>query len=284
MIHAVDKEGLKNIFRYVNEARGVDFALYRHATIARKLELRLAETGNQSYRNYLSYLESHPEELDKLIRTLTIKVSNFFRNPLVYELLFTSVIPELISEFGMLKIWSLGCAFGEEPYSTAILVRELLKREKRNFDVKILGTDIDAGAIEKGILGEYPGRELEEVKKKYLDSCFQKVVIKAAPVANESTYRINNEIKSMVMLECADIIKKLEAKRKQRSTFHLVLCRNVLIYMDKTLQQDILRNISGLIPEKGHLVIGESETVPPIGKDEFRQVFPGVKIFRKISG
>jgi chemotaxis protein methyltransferase CheR len=283
-IPATDKEGLKGILGYVNEARGVDFGLYRHATVTRKLELRLAETGSHDYRNYLSYLQSHPDELDKLIRALTIKVSNFFRNPLVYELLFASILPELISEFGLLKIWSLGCAYGEEPYSIAILIRELLRRDRGNFDVKILGTDIDAGAIEKGILGEYAGGELEEVKKKYLDSCFQKVARQAPPVAHESVYRINNDIKSMVRLECADIIRGLEAKKKQRGTFNLILCRNLLIYMDKALQQSILQNIADLIPEKGYLVIGESETVPSAVKDVFRQVFPGLKIFRKTAG
>ncbi|MDA8241015.1 MAG: protein-glutamate O-methyltransferase CheR [Nitrospiraceae bacterium] len=282
-IPAIDKEGLKSIFEFVNEIRGVDFALYRHATVTRKLELRLSETGSHDYRIYLSYLKSHPDELDKLIRALTIKVSNFFRNPLVYELLFASVLPDLISEFGFLKIWSLGCAYGEEPYSVAILVRELLRRDRGNFDVKILGTDIDAGAIEKGVLGEFAEGELEEVKKKYLDSCFREVVRQDPPVGHESAYWINNEIKSMVKLECADIVMGLEAKKKQGSNYNLILCRNVLIYMDKVLQQSILRNISDLIPLKGYLVIGESETLPSSGKDEFSQVFPGMKIFRKTA-
>lgn len=210
-------------------------------------------------------------------------MSNFFRNPLVYELLFASVLPDLISEFGFLKIWSLGCAYGEEPYSVAILIRELLRRDRGNFDVKVLGTDIDAGAIEKGVLGEFAEGELEEIKKKYLDSCFREVARQDPPVGHESVYRINNEIKSMVRLECADIVMGLEAKKKQRSNYNLILCRNVLIYMDKVLQQNILRNISDLLPIKGYLVIGESETLPSSGKDEFSQVFPGMKIFRKTA-
>ncbi|MGE5299455.1 MAG: hypothetical protein ACM3MB_00640 [Acidobacteriota bacterium] len=79
-IPAIDKEELKSIFEFVNEIRVVDIALYRHATVTRKLELRLAETGSLDYRICLSFLKSHPDELDKLIRALTIKVSNLFRN------------------------------------------------------------------------------------------------------------------------------------------------------------------------------------------------------------
>jgi chemotaxis protein methyltransferase CheR len=279
----LDRKALKLIFEYVNEHRGVDFALYRHATVTRKLDLRLAETGASDYRDYLAHLTTHPGELDKLIRALTIKVSNFFRNPLVYELLYASVLPELISEFGFLKICSLGCAHGEEPYSIAILVRDLLKRDKGTFSVRIVGADLDAGAIEKAARGEYPEGDLTEVKKKYLDSCFQKVPRPDLPAGHEAIYRLSNEIKSMVKLQCTDIVKGLEEKTKQLNTFNLILCRNVLIYMDKVLQQNILRSISALIPEKGYFVIGESETIPSGGRDEFVQVFPGIKIFRKCT-
>ncbi|MDA8433145.1 MAG: hypothetical protein M0Z60_09315 [Nitrospiraceae bacterium] len=216
-----------------------------------------------------------------LIRALTIKVSNFFRNPLVYELLFSSVLPQLISEFSFLKVWSLGCAYGEEPYSIAMLIRELLKKDKGTFDVRITGTDIDAAAIEKGVRGEYSADELEEVKKKYLDSCFQKVSRQAAPDGPEEIYRINNEIKSMVRLECSDIVRGLETKKKQLNSYNLILCRNVLIYMDKALREDTLRNILALLPEKGCLVTGESETLPSDIRSEFLQVFPGMKIYKK---
>src|SRR3990172_10812902 len=94
-----DTEALRNLFEFVNGIRGVDFALYRQATVTRKLGLRLEETRTYNCREYLSYLKAHPEELDNLIRALTIKVSNFFRNPLVFELLDAFILPELIAQF-----------------------------------------------------------------------------------------------------------------------------------------------------------------------------------------
>jgi chemotaxis methyl-accepting protein methylase len=282
-INTTEKETLKRIFEYVNEARGVDFGLYRPATVTRKLELRLAESGSRDYREYLAYLTLHPGELDKLIHTLTIKVSNFFRNPLVYELLFSSVLPELMAGFNFLNVWSLGCAYGEEPYSVAILVRELLKKERGTFDVKIVGTDIDAGATEKALLGEYAAAELEEVKKKYLDSCFRKILREDQPSSHDAVYRISNEIRSMVKLECGDIVRMLEERKRQAAAYNLILCRNVLIYMDKSLREKTLKNMTELISEKGYLVVGESETLPAGIRDKFIQVFPGMKIYRKNS-
>lgn len=257
--------------------------MYRHATITRKLQLRLDAVGAGNYDDYLVYLKSRPDELDKLIRALTIKVSNFFRNPLVYELLGSFVLPELASGFGFLKIWSLGCAHGEEPYSVAIIIHELLRKERGEIDVRIVGTDIDSGAIARATEGEYSENELLEVKKKYMDTCFRPVEKKRLSSEQEQFFRVNNEIKSMVRLECADIIKKLQVRKSQLNSYNVILCRNVLIYMDRDLQQEIVNNMSELLFENGYLVIGESETMPSVCRNNFVQVFPGVKIFKKVT-
>jgi len=201
-----DTEALRNLFEFVNGIRGVDFALYRQATVTRKLGLRLEETRTYNCREYLSYLKAHPEELDNLIRALTIKVSNFFRNPLVFELLEAFILPELIAQFRSLSVWSLGCANGEEPYSIAMLAHELLKREKERFDVNILGMDICEGAVDNAVRGEYPAGELLEVKKKYMDAFFDRVLRPGGhPHEHESLYRITDTIKEMVKFECGDI-------------------------------------------------------------------------------
>lgn len=250
--------------------------------MARKLELRLQDTKTYNYKEYLAYLRSNPEELDDLVKTLTIKASNFFRNPLVYELLNSFILPELISEFRSLNIWSLGCAKGEEPYSVAMIIHELLKRENKPFDVKIVGTDMCDGAIETAVTGEYPDNELSEVKKRHMDAFFQRIsTSQELPFKQKHIFRLIDEIRSMVRFECGDIISRLKSREARLNACNLILCRNVLIYMNRGLQEEVLKNISDILCENGYLVIGESETIPETYNNTFSRVFPGVKIYRK---
>ena len=282
-LSAYDREWLKRLLAYINETRGIDFSMYRHATVQRKLELRIEATKTGHYRHYLEHIKSRPEELDSLITALTIKVSTFFRNPLVFELLGAFVLPELAAEFGFLKVWSLGCAHGQEPYSVAMLALDLMKREKP-VDIKILGTDVCDGAIGRSFEGTYPESELSDVKKKFLESFFERI----APGpdqrhAQEGMFRVSNEIKSIVRLECGDMLSRLKQSRAKEDRYNLILCRNVLIYMNRFLQSEVVRLISDILHENGYLVIGESEMLHEASREFFTQPFPGIKIFRKKS-
>lgn len=202
----------------------------------------------------------------------------------MFELLYSNVLPELISDFRFLKAWSIGCANGEEPYSLAIMINDLLKRERDFFDVAITGTDIDREAIEKGLKGEFPNTELAEVKKKYIDACFKQIPDIHRQYTQEHIYSINKEIRSLVELRCDDIVRHFKEKQSFPEAFNIILCRNVLIYMNRSLQEEIYQGITEKIYEKGYLVIGETETLPDIVRNNFDQVFPGVKIFRKRVG
>lgn len=278
---ATDDKGLKFLLQHINDVRGIDFALYRPATVRRKLELRLQETGSRNYAEYLSYVRENPGEVDHIIKVLTIKFSNFFRNPLVYELLNSQIIPELISEFRFLKVWSIGCAHGEEPYSVAIIAADLLKRERDYIDVSIVGTDIDQEAVSRGIRGEFSGNDIAEVKKKYVDEFFHLIPESEKPFEQEHRYRLNSKIKSLVKLVCADITTSLQGNKKKSDAFNLILCRNVLIYMNRELQEEIYGALSEILFENGYLILGETETLPESLKTNFIPTFPGVKIYRK---
>lgn len=271
---------LKKLLEYVHQERGIDFSRYRTATVARKLDLRLRESSCSGYREYLSFLKSHPEEMQALVRTLTIKVSNFFRNPLVFELLDTTVLPELAAEFGFLKIWSIGCAYGEEPYTVAMLVRELLQ-ERSSVEFQIRGTDVDPDAIGKARQGIYPAGELVETKRRYIDAYFTKSDISPASGYGSERYLLSSEIRSMVRFSCSNIMDQLLYKRPQMGNFNLILCRNVLIYMNLTMQEQLFRALEDMLYENGCLVLGEAETMPNSIRPDFEQPFPGIKIFRK---
>lgn len=276
-----NNSSLKQLLEYIHAARGIDFSLYRQATVLRKLELRLQGTNSRDYKSYLSFLKENSDELQALVRTLTIKVSNFFRNPAVFELLSSRVVPELTAQFGFLKVWSLGCADGEEPYSVAMIVHEYKEEEKLAFIHHIQGTDVDPEAIERARRGEYAEQELFETKRKYLDTYFRKLPHKFETYHEHERYQIKDEIKSMVRFSSDNIMNMLLHKRPYLGIYNLILCRNVLIYLNREMQEEMIMSIGNILYDKGYLVLGEAETMPESVRQEFEQPFPGIKIFRK---
>lgn len=159
----------------------------------------------------------------------------------------------------------------------AMMIHDLLKKDRTHCDVRIIGTDINAESIENAVRGEYPEQEFSEVKKKYIDAYFTKISVQY----HEPVYRISNDIKSMVRFSAEDMISRLNSKTARSDHFNLVLCRNVLIYMNRKLQDDIFPRLTEMIYEGGYLVLGETETLPGCIRESFVQTFPGIKIFRK---
>jgi two-component system, chemotaxis family, CheB/CheR fusion protein len=157
---------------------GIDFTRYRQPTIQRRLQRRMADTGRQTLDEYTRYLQRHPEEYQRLADTFLIKVTDFFRDPELYELLRERVLPELIEEArahgNELRFWSAGAATGEEPYSLAILLAEVLGDEIDNFHVRIFATDVNAAAMEFARRGVYPPAALTnlspELRQRYFAS------------------------------------------------------------------------------------------------------------------
>lgn len=272
---------LKQLLEYIHAMRGIDFSLYHQATVLRKLELRLQETKSEDCNKYLSFLKANPAELQTLVRTLTIKVSNFFRNPVVFELLSSRVLPELAAEVGFLKAWSLGCANGEEPYSVAMIVHDIQSQENLSFGYHMQGTDVDPEAIEKARKAEYSDEELFETKRKYLDAYFIKLPNQLGTCLGYERYQIKDVIKSMVRFSSDNIMDMLFHKRAYLGSYNLILCRNLLIYLNREMQEEMIRAIGDILYDKGYLVLGEAETMPESVRHEFEQPFPGIKIFRK---
>lgn len=267
-------DGLRELLEYVKSQRAVDFAAYRPNTIRRRLDLRLSATGMHDYASYVRYIEENPGELDSLIDSLTIKVSHFFRNPLVFEVLKEIVLPGLIENFkdDILRIWCAGCARGEEPYSVAILLKEVMSSEHTASKVFIIGTDIDLGALEYARRGVYEAESLQEVKKAYIDRYF-------APEGG--LFRVSDEIRGMVTFAYHDIATAVLPKEGIFSDYHLIFCRNVLIYFSRGLYERVLAGITDSLLARGYLVLGEAESLPPHLSNIYDYGFPIVKVFRK---
>jgi chemotaxis methyl-accepting protein methylase len=212
--------------------------------------------------------------MEGLIDALTIKVSHFFRNPFVFEALKKFVLPELIeSRHGEgLRVWSAGCARGEEAYSMAILLNEIMREELLFTYLFILATDIDVNALEDGQKAVYTDEALSEIKKGYFDRYF---------IAEGDSYRVKDEIRSMVTFASHDVTTCKPPKEGIFSSYHIILCRNVLIYLDRHTQAKVLKSLSEFLLNKGYLILGEAEIMPQQLSGDFHEVVPNTKIFRK---
>lgn len=269
-----ENSDLQSILGILCEQHAIDFSLYKPGSLKRRINLRLLATGILDYAAYRRYLAEHPEEIDLLLAALTITVSHFFRNPLVFEVLRELVIPELIecAPIGGLRIWCAGCARGEEAYSLAILMREICVREAADFPISILATDIDEAALAFAEQGCYQEEALAEVKKRYLDSCFR---------AEGDTYRVREDIRAVTNFARHDLTTCQPPRAGIFFDYQLIFCRNTLIYFNRDLSDRVVGFLARGLAPGGYLVLGEAETIPTDLSRQFREIIPHTRIYRK---
>ena len=258
----------------MKEKRAIDFSAYKPGTIKRRIALRLLDTGMPDYNAYSRHLSADPVEIDRLLDALTINVSRFFRNPLVFEILKEFILPELIdaAPTGGLRIWCAGCARGEEAYSIAILLKEISAAITATVPAFILATDIDRSALAFAASASYRDEALTEVKKAVLEKYF---------VAENNGYRLTEEIRSMVTFAWHDLTTSQPPKEGIFSNYHLILCRNTLIYFNRELGERTMEFLSGVLAAGGCLVLGEAEAIPSRLHRGLREAIPRTRIFRK---
>jgi two-component system CheB/CheR fusion protein len=166
-VEGPERDELRDLLERIHERSGIDFSTYKPATIQRRLHGRMNATAQSSVATYAALLESDPEEYARLVNSLLIKVTEFFRDPELFEYLRDKVLPELIGEVRLdrrdLRIWSAGCSTGEEAYSLAIIVAEALGEDAAWPDVRIFATDIDKEATAFARRGIYPPAALKNL-------------------------------------------------------------------------------------------------------------------------
>ena len=265
-------ESFQEILALIAERRGLDFSAYRESTIRRRLAHRIQMSGAPDEVVYRSRIDKDPKELDALIDALTINVSHFFRNPLVFEVLREFVLPELLDLCSgrALRIWSVGCAGGEEAYSAAIMARDVLHAATGRCDCFILATDIDRAALASSAAAAYQSDSLPEVRKKHLDACFTR---------RDETWTVRSEIKSMVTFAYHDAVTCKPPAEGIFTDYHLVLCRNVLIYFNRETRRKVLRWLVSLLPPGGFLALGDAESAAD--EPGLAEAFPRTRIYRK---
>ena len=248
----------------------MDFRAYKPGTILRRLQRRLVATSNSDLTSYRSYLQAHPEEYEQLIGSFLIKVTEFMRDPETFTYLQEQVLPELIEYSHTnnfeLRIWSAGCATGQEAYSLAILVREALGEEIRDYNIKIFATDVDANAIVFARRGFYARGSLDRLSPELVERYF---------TVNSAGYEVKKQIRELIIFGEHDLSQRAPFPR-----IDLVLCRNVLIYFSRELQQHALRLFAFALRDRGFLVLGRSESNSPLG-ELFAPMEQGQRVYRR---
>jgi two-component system CheB/CheR fusion protein len=266
------EESLRALLAQVRDRNGIDFSQYKRPTILRRLQRRMAATGTLDLPDYLRYLERHPEEYSRLIASFLIHVTEFFRDPKLFAALGEKVLPELIAHVktqgigNELRVWSAGCATGEEAYSLAMLLAEALGEELPQFKVSIFATDVDEEAVAFARRGVYPAAALADVPLALRSRYFTQL---------DGGYEVTPLLRSLVIFGQHDL-----GQRAPFPHIDLVLCRNVLIYFTPELQQRALQLFAFALRDGGYLVLGKAETAGPL-EAYFAAAHEPLKLYRR---
>jgi two-component system, chemotaxis family, CheB/CheR fusion protein len=261
--------GLAGIVGLLRDAYGLDFAAYKLPTIARRTERRIRVCGDPDIERYVDRLASDPEELDALYRDLLIGVTQFFRDEAAFALLEQKIIPEILTKLAPddeLRIWSAGCATGEEAYSLAIVVRECMDARGMTNPARIFATDVHREALRVAATGTYGAASLGNVSPQRRERFFAE---------KDGNYQVLTALRSMVVFAPHNVMRDVPFMK-----LDLVTCRNLLIYLQPAPQRRALSLFHFGLKAGGTLFLGPSETLADLA-DEFDVIDAHWKVFRK---
>ncbi len=265
------QSALEKIFILLRMQTGQDFSLYKKSTIYRRIERRMGIHQIDKIAIYFRYLQENPQEVELLFKELLIGVTSFFRDPAAWEQLKEDVIPFLLAarpKGGVLRAWTPGCSTGEEAYSLAIVFKEALEQVKPigNFSLQVFATDLDRDAIDKARAGVYPANIAADVSPERLRRFF---------VEDENSYRVGKAIREMVVFAPQNLIMDPPFTK-----LDLLICRNLLIYLDRELQSKLIPLFHYSLNPGGVLFLGSAETVGAFS-DLFASLDGKTRLFRR---
>jgi len=265
--------GFRALMDKITRDRGFRCSSYKDKCLRRRVAVRMRAKGAATYSDYADILDADTHEYDRLHRVLTINVTKFFRNWETYAVLEQRVIPQLWDRGASgTRIWSAGCASGEEAYSLAILMHQHAAATdslKRLDSVSIVGTDIDGhcvGDAERALYSEMAlGETPQALRARYFPT-------------DAGMRTVLPEVKRLVAFEQADILQA----PPPLDPVHLILCRNVIIYFQRDAQESLLRDFHRILAPGGFLVLGRVETLLGNIRGLFSPVNARERVFRKL--
>ncbi|MBX9891727.1 MAG: PAS domain S-box protein [Chitinophagaceae bacterium] len=266
-----DDSPLGKIFRILSERAGTDFSNYKPSTICRRLEKRFVTLKMSNIEDYVEYLMKTPGEAEALFNNILIGVTSFFRDPNAYNAL-RGILEKIIAGKKVgdpIRIWAPGCATGEEAYSIAILLSDLLKGKTQEYNIQIFATDIDEEAIAHARKAIYEEPSLKGLPKNFIKTYF---------IQKFDKYELIKPIRSLVLFSRHDLVSNPPFLK-----LDLLSCRNLLIYFGGNLQKHIIPVFHYALNPNGYLFLGKSETVGQFS-DLFATLDGKSKIFQRKLG
>lgn len=272
LLAGVEAHAYRGLRDVVLAAGGIDLTRYKDRCLLRRIAVRQRASGAADLRAYLTLVKRNPVERAALVKALTIHVSQFFRNPTTFQALEREVLPAILAEKDRtggraLRLWSAGCACGEEAYSLALLLCETAQDALKRYSTTIYGTDIEPECLRTARDGCYSAGSLKSVPAHWRQRYFVPAGVQ---------YSVGPELRSRVHFKRHNILDPVPFGR-----IDLVVFRNVLIYMADALQEQVLLGIHGALSAGGYLVLGKVEGLSGSAKDLFAPVNVPERIYRK---
>jgi two-component system CheB/CheR fusion protein len=236
------------LLSYLKRVRGFDFTGYKHSSLQRRIQRRLQTLNLDSYSDYVDYLEVHPDEFGRLFDTILINVTNFFRDPASWDYIVSDVIPQILATKKLdepIRIWSAGCASGEEAYTIAMCMAEALGIERFRDRVKIYASDLDEEALAQGRQATYSAREVASIPEALLNKYFERT---------DQRFTFRKDLRRVVIFGRHDIVQDAPISR-----LDLLICRNVIMYFNSETQSKILSRFHFALNDTGFLFLGKAE-------------------------
>ncbi|WP_183318421.1 chemotaxis protein CheB [Chelatococcus caeni] len=267
----VDEDLLRRVLAHLRVRTGHDFSKYKRSTVLRRIARRIQVTRTDDMRGYYEYLRDNEDEPQALLSDLLISVTTFFRDREAFDALKDQVLPQL---FGAkqanetIRIWVPGCATGEEAYSIAMLLLEESARHEERLPVQVFASDMDARALNLARESQYPSAIEADINEERLRRFFTR---------EKEGYRVRQEVRDMVLFASHDLLKDPPFSRVD-----LISCRNLLIYLDRELQEQVCTTLHYALNPGGFLLLGSSESAdnPP---GLFRIVDRNARIYQSSS-
>jgi two-component system, chemotaxis family, CheB/CheR fusion protein len=267
---------LEVLLDYLRRSRGFDFTGYKRTSLGRRIERRMQTVGADSYLGYLDHLEVDPEEFTHLFNTILINVTSFFRDPPAWEYLSAEILPKLAADKRddePIRVWSAGCASGEEAYTLAMAIAEALGPEVVRERVKIYATDVDKDALDEARQARYADKHVEGVPPELLERHFER-----NGQGDGQGYVFSKELRRSVIFGRHDLIQDAPISR-----IDLLVCRNTLMYLNSDTQSNVLARFSFALHEGGYLFLGKAEMLLA-HSNLFTAVDLRRRVFRKVPG
>lgn len=252
---------------------GYDFTSYSTASVKRRINRLFILDHFKDFEDFRKRVLHDKNYIRRFVQEITVNVTEMFRDPLFYKLIREQVLP-VLATYPFIRIWHAGCSTGEEVYSMAILLKEAGVMHKS----LLYATDINPGVLDQVTRGIYPLRSLRQFSENYILSGGKKD-FSSYYTAKYDLAKLDDELRSKMIVSTHNLVSD-----RSFNEFQLIICRNVLIYFNKTLQDKVLDLFDNSLEPRGFLALGSKEQIKfaSIGK-KYEQLDPKEKVWRKLN-